>query len=68
MRLRKRRKTWVEMTNSVGQLQGGRKYKLPRDRADQLILKGYATGELSREYDGEEIARLRANHQTVKVG
>lgn len=58
----------VTMTVSVGgDLVAGESYQLPIGEADRLILKGYAEGELSRQYTDDEIHDLTALDQTAGV-
>jgi hypothetical protein len=58
---------WVTMVNSVGEHAAGTKVQLAADVADRFILRGYAEGELSREYSEEEKADIQADHQEVSV-
>jgi len=59
--------TTVKMVNSVGEHVAGEEVELSEEEADRFVLLGYAEGELSREYDLEEVAALRAEHQEVSV-
>lgn len=61
------RKTQITMVNSVDDYAAGKTYTLEPQLADSFILKGYATGELSRDYTEDEQAALRSNMQTVAV-
>ena len=58
----------VRMINSVGDYVAGETYDLPDEVADGFILKGYAEGQLSREYSQEEIAAALDLHQAVSIG
>lgn len=61
--------TRVHMVVSVGgDLVAGEEYDLPFDRADELIVKGYAEGRLSRDYDEWEVVSLRSTNQVVNLG
>ena len=55
------------MINSVGEHVAGTKVNLQADEADRFILRGYAEGDLSREYSEEEQTAIRADHQEVSV-
>jgi phosphoribosylaminoimidazole-succinocarboxamide synthase len=55
----------VHMVNSVDQFVAGEQYDIPVEVADRFIIRGYATGSLSREYSAEEHSALHANHQVV---
>jgi hypothetical protein len=57
----------VTMINSVGEYVAGAKVKLDPDEADRFILRGYAEGELSREYSEDESAAIRGQSQRVNV-
>lgn len=57
----------VRMIASVDQYVAGEQYDLPVGVADRFIVRGYAEGELSREYDPSEIHALSVNAQTVGV-
>lgn len=58
----------VRMINSVDEYVAGEQYDLPSDLADRFILRGYASGELSRNYSVDERAAMSANHQEVRIG
>lgn len=57
----------VSMIASVGELEAGRVYDIPVTLADMYIARGYANGQLSRDYADHELAALRANSQTVVI-
>lgn len=57
----------VTMINSVDEWVAGEEYDLETATADVLILKGYADGELSRDYDAAEQDSIRADMQVVNV-
>lgn len=59
------RKTRVQMLVSVDAKAAGTKCRLPKQLADEYILKGYATGGLTRPYSENERAALTANSQVV---
>lgn len=61
------RKRKIRMTKSVGSFVAGSKVKLDVADADEMILKGYAEGGLSRPYSEEEAAALRGPIQTVRL-
>jgi hypothetical protein len=58
----------VTMILSVDQFPAGESFDLPVEVADRFIIRGYATGDLSREYTPEEQSALHRNHQVVNVG
>ena len=60
--------TTVTMINSVDDHVAGTEIELPDELADLFILKGYATGELSRDYDPSERAEIAGEHQVVNLG
>lgn len=62
-----KRKASVLMTKSVGSLAAGKRVKLALGLADEFIAKGYADGELSREYTDEERAALLGPTQIVSL-
>jgi len=53
------------MINSVDDNVAGTEIDLPDDLSDLFIIKGYATGELSRDYEQAERAEILKDHQTV---
>jgi hypothetical protein len=57
----------VRMINSVADHVAGEEYELADDEADRFIIKGYAEGTLSRDYDEQEQQLLQADHQEVGV-
>lgn len=57
----------VRMRLSVGDHVAGEQYDLPLEVADRYIVRGYAQGDLSREFSAEEIADLRGNPQVVVI-
>jgi len=57
--------TVVQMINSVDEHVAGTEIDLPAELADLFILKGYAAGELSRDYEQGERAEILKDHQTV---
>jgi hypothetical protein len=63
----KAKKSTVKMINSVGEHVAGTEVKLDPDEADSFILKGYAEGELSREFSDEEREAHRGRTQEVSV-
>ena len=64
-----RKKRKVLMLVSVGgDLVAGRTYKVIAEQADELIVKEYAEGELSRPFSDEERAVMRSNMQVVNFG
>ena len=50
-----------------GDYVAGLSYRVPKQEADALILKGYAEGELSRPYSDEEVSSLRSTQQVVML-
>lgn len=48
-------------------LEAGKSYWVDEDVADLFIVKGYATGKLSREYSDDERAMIRANVQSISM-
>lgn len=61
------KRSTVTMISSVGgDLVAGETYKLPLERADELIVKGYAEGDLSREYGHDEVLALRGPTQVIR--
>jgi hypothetical protein len=58
----------VLMLLSVDQFPAGESFDLPVEVADRFIIRGYASGELSREYSEEELVALHRNHQVVNIG
>jgi hypothetical protein len=62
------KKTRVTMIASVGaDLVAGEEYVLEPEQADELIVKGYAKGKLSRRYSAEEKQELMGPTQTVRL-
>jgi hypothetical protein len=59
--------TKVKMINSVGEHVAGEEYDLDDETSDRFILLDYATGDLSRDYSGEEVDAIQADHQQVNV-
>ena len=68
--------TRIRMINSVhGRFKNGKHYDLvageeywvDEAKADEWILKGYAAGELSKDYTDDEIGGIRSNVQVVGV-
>jgi len=57
--------TVVKMINSVDEHPAGIELDLPDELADLFIIKGYAEGELSRDYDEGERAEILTDHQVV---
>lgn len=53
----------ITMVASVDQYIAGELYDIPSEKADDFILKGYATGSLSREYSPSEKADKLALNQ-----
>lgn len=51
-----------------GEWLADRVYGLTEMKADEFILHGYATGDLSREYTLDEIARLVNGTQEIRFG
>jgi len=60
--------TVVQMINSVDEHVAGTEIELPDELADLFILKGYADGQLSRDYDSSERAEIEGEHQVVNLG
>ena len=66
----------VEMTRSVvGPVAGrfvnltvGLTYWLKPDVVDEIVLKGYGQGTVSKSYKDVHIERLLGGHQTVNIG
>lgn len=70
--------TKVRMINSVGgknhgdkkrrwTLDAGKEYWLDADLADNFIIRGYADGNLSRNYSDDELAEIRAGVHTINL-
>jgi hypothetical protein len=57
--------TKVRMINSVDEHPAGEEVDLPDEIADLFIVKGYAEGALSRDYDQSERAEILADQQVV---
>ena len=57
--------TLVTMINSVDEYVAGEQYDLDPETADRFVLKGYALGDVSRDYTPEEIEALNALDQGV---
>jgi len=57
----------VRMIASVDEFVAGEQYDIPVEVADRFIVRGYAEGQLSREYSAEEHAALHSNHQVVTL-
>jgi len=64
----------VKMLNSVFghnedgsafELVAGEEYWLDYDKADEWILKGYADGQLSKDYSDDEKAQILSNVQYI---
>lgn len=51
----------------LGAFEAGKAYKVPASKADEWIIKGYAAGELSREYSDEERKHFRSQNQVIHV-
>jgi hypothetical protein len=49
------------------ELIGGGDYWVDEPVADEYIVKGYATGKLSRNYSDDEQAQIRANVQAISM-
>jgi hypothetical protein len=58
----------VLMLASVGNHVAGRKYWLPKLLADKWIVRGYAEGKLSKEYQPQDVAALKSNVQPIVFG
>jgi hypothetical protein len=58
--------TTIRMVNSVDEHAAGTEIELPDELADLFIIKGYAEGVLSRDYDDSERAEILADHQRVE--
>jgi hypothetical protein len=56
----------VTMINSVDEHFSGEEVDLPDELADLFIIKGYAEGQLSRDYDESERVEILADQQTVE--
>jgi len=59
--------TVVTMLNSVDENVAGSEIDLPDDLADYFIIKGYAEGQLSRDYTDVERTEILTGHQVVKL-
>ena len=59
--------TRVTMLVSVDSHVAGFHYDLPLELSDRYILRGYATGNLSREYSDEELHSMTVNSQVVGI-
>jgi len=57
----------VHMILSVDEFVAGHNYDIPVEVADRFIVRGYASGTLSREYSTDELTALNRNHQVVTV-
>jgi hypothetical protein len=61
----------IKMLRTVWSTEGewlaGRIYRLTDEKADEFINIGYATGDLSREYTADEIARLVNKNQEIRL-
>jgi hypothetical protein len=57
----------VQMIASVDSHVAGEKYDLDTALADRYILRGYASGNLSREYTDSEVRDLTVNSQVVGI-
>lgn len=57
----------VRMVLSVANFPAGEQFDVPVSVADEWIARGYAEGNLSREFTAEELAALRANVQVVEL-
>jgi hypothetical protein len=55
----------VRMIASVDSHVAGEQYDLPLEIADRYIVRGYAEGNLSREFSDDEMLALRGNPQVV---
>jgi len=70
-KLRKESRSRVRMLHSVAgpglDLVAGEPYDLPVSVADEFIIKGYAEGDLTREYSSDEITELHAQRQVVNI-
>jgi hypothetical protein len=67
--------TQVKMLNSVfGRNPDGSSYEcvageevyIDQDQADEFILKGYADGQLSRNFSDDEVAQIKSNVQYIQ--
>lgn len=47
-------------------LVAGEDYWVDEAKADEFIIKGYAVGELSRNYSDDEKAQIRASVQVIQ--
>jgi hypothetical protein len=59
--------TRVHMLASVDAFVAGEQYDIPVGLADRFIVRGYAEGQLSRDFSDSEIHELSVNAQTVGV-
>ena len=66
-RFRREPTSRVLMRVSVDEFPAGEQFDLPVEVADRFIIRGYAEGELSREYDADERNAMHANSQVVGV-
>jgi len=60
--------TVVRMINSVDEYVAGEEIDLDPEVADRFILRGYAEGELSKEFSDSERAAVEGEHQVVNLG
>ena len=58
-------KTKVHMILSVDNHVAGKNYRLPKEKADDYIIKQYASGKLSRPYSDVEVADKTRTTQVV---
>ena len=56
----------VTMTCSVDSHVAGDTYDIPAEQADSYILRGYATGNLSRDYTDFEVRAANSDTQKVR--
>lgn len=48
-------------------LVAGKSYWVDEPKADEYIVKGYATGQVSRKYSDDEVAAIRASITVVSL-
>lgn len=67
-KFRREPRSRVQMILSVDEFVAGEQYDIPVEVADRFIVRGYAEGQLSREYSAEETNLMHSNSQTVQIG
>lgn len=60
---------WVNRDRKIRfHFNAGRTYMVDRETAVQMIVKGYATGELPRQVSDDERADIRSAMSTISLG